>query len=114
MKKLDDIMMNIEQRQALKELKRRLSYEFNIGDVILYGSVSRYEADNESDTDLLILTDYPMTRFERHKITDMIFEVNLLFGTNFSSLVIDRLSWNTGLVSVLPFHEEVCRDGIAL
>ncbi len=114
MKSIDDIIVASEQVQALKDLKDRLLDKFNIEDVVIYGSVARSQADNESDFDLLILTTYPVTRFERHKITDVIFEVNLHYGTNFSSLVVDHVSWQSGPISVLPIYDEVCRDGIRL
>lgn len=103
-----------ENFQALKELKSRLFGEFDIEKIILYGSVARREADRESDSDLLILTNRAMKRFERHRITDAIFEINLLYDTNFSSLVVDRASWETGPLSVLPIYEEVRRDGIII
>jgi len=113
-KKTDKIFDAPKNVQALKELKSRLSDAFDIEKMILYGSVARAEADEESDSDLLILTNQPMKRFERHRITDVIFEVNLRHGMNFSSLVLDRAAWETGLVSVLPIREEVRRDGIVI
>ena len=106
--------MMLENSQALKELKKRLISAFDIEKMILYGSVARAEADRESDSDLLILTNQPMNRFERHRITDTIFEVNLLYGTNFSSLVVDQASWEAGPVSILPIREEIRRDGITI
>lgn len=114
MKTNNDFFTEAVQSKALKILKNRLLDEFNIEEMILYGSVVRSEADNESDADLLILTNQPMSRFERHKITDVVFEVNLTYGTNFSSLVIDRALWESGPVSILPIHEEIQRDGIIL
>ena len=113
-KKTDKIFAVPENSQALKELKSRLLNAFGIEKMILYGSVARAEADRESDSDLLILTDQPMRRFERHRITDAVFEVNLRHGTNFSSLVIDRASWEAGPVSVLPIREEIRRDGVII
>ncbi len=44
----------------------------------------------------------------------VVFEVNLTYGTNFSSLVIDRALWESGPISILPIHEEIQRDGIIL
>jgi predicted nucleotidyltransferase len=111
-KRLDNITPS--QYQALGELRRRLFDEFDIEAVILYGSVARGEADEESDLDLLILTTDPLTRPARHEITDMVFEVNLLYGTNFSTLVVDRSSWEVGVFSVLPLREEILKDGIRL
>ena len=95
MKRLDSITPN--QYQALGELRRRLFDRFDIEALILYGSVARGEADEESDLDLLIATARPFPRPARHEITDMVFQVNLLYGTNFTTLVVDRRSWEAGV-----------------
>jgi predicted nucleotidyltransferase len=113
-KQLADITITPNLSQALEELRRRLQAQFDIEAVILYGSAARGEADEESDQDVLILTAQPLTRPLRHKITDIVFEINLHCGTNISSLVVDRNSWETGLVSVLPIHDEILKDGIKL
>jgi len=44
--------------------------------------------------------------------TDIVFDVNLQFGTNFSTLVVDQESWEAGIISVLPLRNEIIRDGI--
>lgn len=114
MKRLDDIVLAPNQYRALAELRRRLFDEFEVEAIVLYGSVARQEADEESDLDLLILTSKPLTRPMRHKITDVIFEVNLRHDTNFSSLVIDRERWETGAISVLPIREAILKEGILI
>lgn len=114
MKQIKDLSITSEQIQALKDLKRRLYDEFKIEELVLYGSVARNQPDDESDIDLLVLTTKPLTRFERHKITDVVFEINLQYGTNFSTLVLDRGAWQAGPISVLPLRDEIFKDGIML
>lgn len=114
MKKLTDLNLTLQQNQALRELRQRLAEEFTVSEVILYGSVARGEAGEESDIDLLIVTSQPLSRPARHEITDAVFEVNLRYGTNFSTLVVDRISWESGLISALPIREAVRREGVAL
>ena len=114
MRKLTDVRLTRTQAQALAELKRRLCEEFGVEALVLYGSVARGEADDESDLDLLVLTPDPLSRRARHEITDAVFEVNLQYGTNFSTLVLDRDSWHDGPVSVLPIRAEVMKDGVAV
>jgi predicted nucleotidyltransferase len=112
MKHIDDISITPKQKEALGEIKRRLWERFDIKTLILYGSVARGQAHEESDVDLLIVTSEALSRFERHEITNVIFEVNLHYDTNFSTLVVDQKSWETGIISVLPVHDEIIRDGI--
>lgn len=114
MKRLDDISLTQIQRRALAELKHRLVQDFGVEDLVLYGSAARDEADAESDVDLLVLTSDPLSRPERHRITDLVFEVNLEHGTNFSTLVVAQASWDSGAVSVLPLREEIAREGIPI
>ena len=114
MKQLDELHLTQIQRRALMELKERLAGGFGVEDLVLYGSAARDEADAESDVDLLVLTPEPLSRSERHKITDLVFEVNLEHGTNFSTLVVSQASWHTGAVSVLPLREEIAREGIPI
>lgn len=114
MRQINEIKLARDQLNGLKEIRERLFAEFDVEAIILFGSVARGEADEESDIDLLILTSRPYERPERHKITDLIFEVNLQNDTNFSSLVIDRNDWERGTVSVLPIHEEIIREGISV
>lgn len=102
MKHIDDLSLSLSQRQALRDLKSNLLFKFNIKDLVVYDSVVRSESDDESDLDVLVLTDQPLTRFERHQITDVVFEINLQYGTNISTLVVDRNSWQAGPISVLP------------
>ena len=112
MKQIDDIPITPGQLEALREIKRRLLEKFDVRAFILYGSFARGQAQEESDADLLVVTARPLTRLERHEITDVVFEVNLRHDTNFSTLVVDLKSWETGLISVLPVHDEIMRDGV--
>ena len=114
MKLLKDLPLLANQRQALDELRRRLMARPDIVALVLYGSAARGTADPESDQDVLVVTTHPLTRLVRHEITDLAFDVNLHYDTNISTLVVDRQSWETGALSILPVHQEILRDGVAL
>jgi predicted nucleotidyltransferase len=111
-RQLDSISITPEQLAALREIKQRLRAMDEVKALVLYGSVARGQADEESDVDLLVVTNRPLTRLERHEITNVVFEVNLEHGTNVSTLVVDADSWDTGMLSVLPIRDEIVRDGI--
>jgi predicted nucleotidyltransferase len=111
-KHIHDTSITPKQLHALSEIKRRLLEQFDIKAFVLYGSVARGQADEESDVDLLIVTSKPLTRFERHEITNVVFEVNLRYDTTFSTLVVDLKSWETGIISVLPVRDEIIQDGV--
>ena len=111
---MSDIPISSIQSKALQEIKAQVVAVFQVVDFLLYGSAARGEADVESDLDVLIVISEPISRFKRHEITDIVFDVNLKFGTNFSTLVVDRESWETGMISVLPLRDEIMKDGIRL
>ena len=112
MRHINTIPITPKQFQVLSGIKRRLLEKFDIKTFVLYGSLARGQADEESDADLLVVTSKPLTRFERHEITNVVFEVNLQYDTTFSTLVVDIKSWETGIISVLPVRDEIIRDGI--
>ena len=114
MKTIDQVQLSPNQLQALAELRKKLFGSFGIEAINLFGSIARGEADKESDIDLLIVTRQTLKRPVRHKITDIVFEINLKYDTNFSTLVVDRKSWESGVFSILPLRDEILRDGVAL
>jgi len=101
-RQLADITLTPNQLQVLEELRRRL-----------YGSAARGDADEESDQDVLIVTAHPISRPERDKITEAVFELNLRYDTNISTIVVDRERWETG-AAVCLLRDEVLQDGIML
>jgi predicted nucleotidyltransferase len=112
MKRLKDIRLSPKEADALAKLKRRLVREFQVEGMFVYGSAVRGESDEESDMDLLVITREHLSRQERHRITDAVFEENLREGTNFSALVVDSASWERGAASVFPLRDEILAEGV--
>ena len=51
---------------------------------------------------------------ERDMITEVVFNVNLTYDTNFSTTTVSVNEWENSTISVLSIHDEVERDGIIL
>jgi predicted nucleotidyltransferase len=104
--------LSTQEKQALSEIKRRVSAVFQVRQYLLFGSKARGDAREDSDVDLLIVTGSRLTSQDRGRISHEIFEVNLACDTNFSYIVIDADEWEEGMTSVMPFHDNVLRDGV--
>ena len=114
MKTLHDLPLPVPLREAIQAVRNRLTAECSIDRLMLFGSVIRGEADDESDADLLIvLTERPTAQVRDH-ITRLILDINLAYDTNLSELIIDRQTWDAGLHAALPIHAEIEEEGIRL
>lgn len=110
--KQEHLNLSPDQYKALKDLQNRIQIHFEIEKMMVFGSIVRQSADEESDIDVLILTKQTLSRLERHKITDIAFEINLQYQTNFSTLVLDIKNWDSGVVSTLPIKQEILGEGV--
>ncbi|MFW6238217.1 MAG: nucleotidyltransferase domain-containing protein [Halanaerobiales bacterium] len=112
---LDTSPLNLkpQQEQALTELKNKIKKKYEIEEILIFGSVARNEADQESDLDVLVLTKDKLSHEQKHVIYGITTEINLEYGTNISILLIQKSSWENGLYSILAIKEEVERDGVS-
>jgi len=100
------------QEQALKKLKDKIYQKYEVEKTLIFGSVARNEADQESDLDFLVLTKNTLSHKQKHNIYGIATEINLEYGTNISVLVIEKSSWENGVYSVLAIKDEVEKDGV--
>jgi uncharacterized protein len=114
MKILSDLRLPQPLHDALRVARERIAEEFAVNRIVLFGSVARGEADEESDVDLLIVLKDPPSHQQRDLITSIILDINLEYDTNLSELIVDRRTWDTGLLSVLPIHQAIEEEGIRL
>ena len=96
---------------ALSQLKAKLTADYPVARLVLFGSAVRGEMDEESDVDVLVLTHRPLKSSERNAMYDEVFAINLRYDTNLSVLVTDLHTWEAGPLSVMPIREEVEREG---
>ena|SRR5438094_4416804 len=114
MKILSDLCLPQPLYDALQTARERITAEFAVDRIVLFGSVVRGEADEESDVDLLIVLKDPPSHQVRDHITSIILDINLEYDANLSELIVDRRTWDTGLLSILPIHRAIEEEGIRL
>ena len=82
-------------------------------EIILYGSQARGDARDDSDWDILVLTDYEADVLTERKFRDKIYDLELEIGESFSVFAYSRKNWQKKQ-SVTPFYKNVLREGIQL
>jgi len=82
--------------------------------VILYGSRARSAAEPESDYDLLVLVEGPLSRQLEDRIGDRLYALELESGAVLSLIVYEKHAWDTPLCKAMPLHRNVDREGILL
>jgi predicted nucleotidyltransferase len=106
--------INRGDRDILIKLKEILHEIVPTATVLLYGSVARGTPDEDSDYDVLILTDAPMSTKEEDAVTDAFYDLELERGIVISTLFYTKDSWAAPLSQVMPFHQRVQEDGVVI
>ena len=110
--------MQIKSRQneqkAIQLASEMLRDKFPVRKVILFGSKARGDDDEESDIDLLLLTDRPISWEERKALIDALFDIELAYDVVISPLISTSADWLEGTFSVMPIHDEIAREGILM
>jgi predicted nucleotidyltransferase len=81
--------------------------------VIIYGSRARGNAREDSDWDILVLTDYPVDIKKENDFRDHLYELEIQTGEPLSIFVYSKLDWNTNQ-RITPYFKNVTEQGILL
>lgn len=114
MKGIQNLQLAGPLRKALQAARDRIAAEFDVDRIVLFGSVARGTADQESDADLLIILRGRPDHTIRNRISSLMLDINLEYDANLSGLVVDQKAWDEGLLSVLPIHDEIEEQGVRL
>jgi predicted nucleotidyltransferase len=82
-------------------------------EIILYGSRARGDEKEDSDWDILILTNYPTDLKVESKFRDKLYELELETGETFSVFAYSKNDWNTKQ-KMTPFYYNVTKEGLKL
>ncbi len=113
-KTLADLGLSRKLQAALGAVRDRVMAQFEIDRLILFGSVAWGRPDDESDVDVLIVLKHKLDLETEDCISRVIFEINLEYDSNLSELIVDRDTWDDGLASAMPIHEDIEKRGIPL
>lgn len=82
-------------------------------EIILYGSRARGDERNDSDWDILVLTDYPVDLILERMFRDKLYDLELETGEPFSIFVYSKHDWQHKQ-RITPFYQNVTQEGVLL
>jgi uncharacterized protein len=101
-----------QDKRLLGEMKKVIQAVLPTAEVLLYGSVARGIQGPESDYDILVLTDEPLSRNEKGQIERQVLDLELAHDVVLSTIYHSKEEW--GARAALPFHNEVQKYGVTL
>ena len=103
--------------QTLKEFNQKVQklLKSRLKKIILYGSYARGDYNNNSDVDVMILTDLNYKEIEeyRDKISDIAFDIELDKGVIISPIIKNIDQYNAR-INVVPFYINIQKEGVVL
>lgn len=105
--------MNKRTTHITHLIKLNISEVDSKAQVILYGSRARGDAKRDSDWDILVLTNYPVTYQVEKEFRDHLYDLELETGEILSLFVYSKNDWNTKH-HISPYYHNVTSQGIQL
>lgn len=101
-----------KDKALLREVKDLIRTVVPTANVLLYGSVATGTQGQESDYDILVLTDEPLSKNEERRIERQVLDLELTHDVILSTIYHSKAEWDRR--ADLPFHSEVEKHGVAL
>lgn len=101
-------------KELLAELKRIVIEHIPDATLFLYGSAARGERGPESDYDVLVLLNTPISTSEEDEVDSRIYALELDRGAVISMFFVTRDQWDRFPVVVSPYRRNVDREAVLL
>ncbi len=105
--------MNTKTKRISRLIRNSVKLIDPKAEVILFGSRARGDERNDSDWDILILTDYSVDLQTERKFRDKLYDLHLETGESFSVFAYSKNDWVTKQ-RITPFYQNVTHEGIRL
>ncbi|PIP39172.1 MAG: hypothetical protein COX19_08570 [Desulfobacterales bacterium CG23_combo_of_CG06-09_8_20_14_all_51_8] len=88
--------MKADDLQVMNKLKNHLRKQVNLHEMMLFGSRARGDAAPDSDMDVLVILDEPISRRSRKIVSDSAWEIGFNAGVVIVPVIVNRESWENG------------------
>ena len=105
--------MKLKTEYISRLIREAISLVDPKAEVILYGSRARGDERQDSDWDILVLTDYSVDLQTERKFRDRIYDLELETGEPFSVFVYSKQDWNNNQ-KITPYYQNIVQEGISL
>jgi predicted nucleotidyltransferase len=105
--------MNKNSQHIAQEIRQYVNAVDPTAEVILYGSRARGDERQDSDWDILILTDGQADLMVERKFRDKLYDLELETGEPLSVFVYSKSDWHS-TQRFSPFYDNVIGEGIRL
>ncbi|TAL72828.1 MAG: nucleotidyltransferase domain-containing protein [Bacteroidetes bacterium] len=105
--------MKKEDNNIAKRISESIRVIDSKAQILIFGSRARGDAKRESDWDILILTDYPVSTYIERSFRNNLFDLEIETGEVFSTFVYQKSVWNTKH-KVTPIYRNIKKEGVRL
>ncbi len=100
--------------RLLERVKKAILKEEPEATVVMYGSRARGDASADSDWDFLVLLPGFVDDARADAIRHRLYEIEWDSGEILTCVIRSRTEWDSARYQVIPFHQNVQREGIVL
>jgi len=115
MKRIEDVaMISPRDKDLLREIRQAIERVVPAVTIYLYGSGARGTREPDSDLDVLLLTERPLSREDERAMADAVYELELAHGVVVSTILYHRAEWDAPLTRATPFRAQVEAEAVLL
>jgi predicted nucleotidyltransferase len=101
-----------DEKDFLRRIKFAVLSVDDKAELILFGSRARGDHKDDSDWDILVLTNNELDFAVQNNISDKVYDLELEYTQAVSTLFVDRKKWDK--LSITGFYENVLNEGRAI
>jgi uncharacterized protein len=106
--------MDSKDQEVLQQFKQSIESRVRLSKMILFGSRARGDAEPDSDMDVLVVLDGPVSKQSRRIVSDKAWEVGFDAGIVVVPIVVSRDSWEKGPERVSLLAMAVREEGVSI